>query len=178
MSKLNYFQVVGAALARLPSAPIEEIIIILKLARNENRRVFIFGNGGSAATASHFAVDMLKAPAQTRLKIICLNDNMPTVTAYANDVSYDVIFAEPLSALAETGDVVMALSGSGNSPNILRALEVAEQRKLLRIGLTGFAGGKMKALCDVCAVVPSDSQQAIEDLHLVILHHIFLAMME
>jgi D-sedoheptulose 7-phosphate isomerase len=103
---------------------------------------------------------------------------VPTLTAYANDVSYDVIFAEPLSALAEPGDVALALSGSGNSPNVLRAMNTAKERGLTRIGLTGFAGGQLKDRCDVCVIVPSDSMQVIEDAHLVILHSVFLALMK
>jgi D-sedoheptulose 7-phosphate isomerase len=173
----NYFQVVSTALLDLPQEPVERIIAILRQARLEQRRIFIFGNGGSAANASHFVVDMIKGavqPNQPRYKIICLNDNMPTVTAYSNDVSYEVIFAEPLAALAGPGDIAFALSGSGNSPNVLRAMDVARQMNLTRIGLTGFAGGKLKDKCDVCVIVPSDSMQVIEDAHLVILHSIFL----
>ncbi len=100
---------------------------------------------------------------------------MPTVTAYSNDVSYDVIFSEPLVSLAEPGDVAIALSGSGNSPNVLGAMDKAREIGLTRIGLTGFAGGKLKDKCNVCVVVPSNSMQVIEDVHMVILHSIFLA---
>jgi len=100
------------------------------------------------------------------------------VTAYSNDVSYDVIFSEPLASLAEPGDVAIAISGSGNSPNILRAMDTAQEMNLTRIGLTGFAGGKLKDKCDVCVIVPSDSMQVIEDAHLVILHSVFLALCE
>ena len=160
---------------------VNEIIAALKQARTEKRRIFIFGNGGSAASASHFVVDVIKStirPDQPRYKIICLNDNMPTVTAYSNDVSYEVIFSEPLAALAEPGDVAIAISGSGNSPNVLRAMDTAKEMNLTRIGLTGFAGGKLKDKCDVCVIVPSDSMQVIEDAHLVILHSIFLALCE
>ena len=177
----DYYQAVSDALLKLPEDPVNEIIAALKQARAEKRRIFIFGNGGSAASASHFVVDVIKStirPDQPRYKIICLNDNMPTVTAYSNDVSYEVIFSEPLAALAEPGDVAIAISGSGNSPNILRAMDTAKGMNLTRIGLTGFAGGKLKDKCDVCVIVPSDSMQVIEDAHLVILHSIFLALCE
>ena len=177
----GYYQSVSDALLKIPQEPVHQIITILKQARAEQRRIFIFGNGGSAANSSHFAVDVIKGtvrPDQPRYKIICLNDNMPTVTAYSNDVSYQVIFAEPLAALAEPGDVAIAISGSGNSPNVLRAMDVAQQIGLTRIGLTGSAGGKLKDKCDVCVVVPSDSMQVIEDAHLVILHSIFLQLMK
>jgi D-sedoheptulose 7-phosphate isomerase len=177
----DYFQTVSDVLCELPQEPIEQIVALLRQARAANRRIFVFGNGGSSASASHFVNDMLKStvrPDQPRFKLICLSDNVPTLTAYANDVSYDVIFAEPLSALAEPGDVALALSGSGNSPNVLRAMNTAKERGLTRIGLTGFAGGQLKDRCDVCVIVPSDSMQVIEDAHLVILHSVFLALMK
>ena len=177
----DYYQAVSDTLLKLPEGPVNEIIAALKQARAEKRRIFIFGNGGSAASASHFVVDVIKStirPDQPRYKIIGLNDNMPTVTAYSNDVSYDVIFSEPLAALAEPGDVAIAISGSGNSPNVLRAMDTAKDMNLTRIGLTGFAGGRLKDKCDVCVIVPSDSMQVIEDAHLVILHSVFLALCE
>jgi D-sedoheptulose 7-phosphate isomerase len=174
----DYFQLVSDTLNKLPPEPIERIVVCLRQARAQNRRIFVFGNGGSSANASHFVNDMVKStvrPDQPRFRLICLSDNVPTLTAYANDVSYDVIFAEPMAALAEPGDVALALSGSGNSPNVLKAMDVAQEMGLTRIGLTGFAGGKLKDRCDVCVIVPSDSMQVIEDAHLVILHSVFLA---
>ena len=177
----DYYQAVSDTLLKLPEGPVNEIIAALKQARAEKRRIFIFGNGGSAASASHFVVDVIKStirPDQPRYKIIGLNDNMPTVTAYSNDVSYEVIFSEPLASLAEPGDVAIAISGSGNSPNVLRAMDTAKDMNLTRIGLTGFAGGRLKDKCDVCVIVPSDSMQVIEDAHLVILHSVFLALCE
>ena len=174
----DYFELVSDMLHRLPPEPIEQMVACLRQARAANRRIFVFGNGGSSANASHFVNDMVKStvrPDQPRFRLICLSDNVPTLTAYANDVSYDVIFAEPMAALAEPGDVALALSGSGNSPNILKAMDVAQEMGLTRIGLTGFAGGKLKDKCDVCVIVPSDSMQVIEDAHLVILHSVFLA---
>ena len=175
----DYFQLVSDTLNKLPPEPIERMVACLRQARAENQRIFVFGNGGSSANASHFVNDMVKStvrPDQPRFRLICLSDNVPTLTAYANDVSYDVIFAEPMAALAEPGDVALALSGSGNSPNVLKAMDVAHEMGLTRIGLTGFAGGKLKDQCDVCVIVPSDSMQVIEDAHLVILHSVFLAL--
>jgi len=175
----DYYQSVSDALLKIPREPVDQIVAAFKQARAKQRHIFVFGNGGSAANASHFVVDMIKStvqPNQPRYRIICLNDNMPTVTAYSNDVSYDVIFSEPLAALAEPGDVAMAISGSGNSPNVLRAMDTAKAMGVTRIGLTGFAGGRLKDQCDVCVIVPSDSMQVIEDAHLVILHSVFLAL--
>lgn len=172
----TYLETLASTLPHVPCEPIEEIAAILQRARRDGKHIFLMGNGGSAATASHFVNDLLKGatqPGQPRFKVVCLADNISTLTAYANDVSYEMIFAEPLAALAQAGDVVIALSGSGNSPNVLRAMDTAQDLGLTRIGLAGCAGGKLKPKCDVCVVVPSDSMQIIEDAHLAILHSIF-----
>ena len=175
----SYFEWVLDVLPRVPQEPIVQCIAVLEEARSQGRRIFMLGNGGSSATASHFVNDMVKSvlqPGRPRFKVSCLSDNVPTMTAYANDVSYESVFSEPLAALAEPGDVVFAISGSGNSPNVLRAMSVAKEMGLHRLGLAGFAGGKLKDMCDTCVVVPSDSMQVIEDVHLVILHSIFRAL--
>jgi D-sedoheptulose 7-phosphate isomerase len=177
----SYFQRVVDVLPRIPAEPVERIIGILKDAQAHGRRIFMFGNGGSSATASHIVTDLVKSvlvPGRPRFRVLCLSDNTPMLTAYSNDVSYDVVFAQPLAALAEPGDVAFAISGSGNSPNVLRAMDVAQEKDLTRIGLTGFSGGALKDKCDVCVVVPSDSMQVVEDAHLVILHAIYLALCE
>jgi len=177
----SYFQKVAAVLPAIPAEPVEQIIATLRQARANGQRIFVFGNGGSAANASHIVNDMIKStiqPGRPRMKLICLSDNVPTLTAYANDVSYDIVYAEPLASLAEPGDVAIALSGSGNSPNVLRAMDVAQEMGLTRIGLTGRDGGKLKDQCDICVIVPNDSMQVIEDAHLVILHAVFLALCE
>ena len=177
----SYFQKVAAVLPAIPAEPVEQIIATLRQARANGQRIFVFGNGGSAANASHIVNDMIKStiqPGRPRMKLICLSDNVPTLTAYANDVSYDIVYAEPLASLAEPGDVAIALSGSGNSPNVLRAMDVAQEMGLTRVGLTGRDGGRLKDQCDICVIVPSDSMQVIEDAHLVILHAVFLALCE
>ncbi len=173
----DYLKTEAELLARIARQPLARLASILVEARQEGRRIFVFGNGGSAATASHFVVDLIKgaaAPAQKPFKAICLNDNMPTVSAVANDIGYEHVFATPLAALAEPGDVVIAISGSGNSANVLRALSVAREHTLMTIGLTGFRGGKLKDMVDVAIVVPSESMQMIEDAHLTILHAVFV----
>src|SRR5258706_8521320 len=107
---------------------VSRFIDVLKLARQEDRQIFVFGNGGSAATASHFAVDMVKGASfgrDKRFRILALTDQVPTITAYANDVGYDVVFEEHLRNFARMGDVVLAISSSGNSANVLRAVEYA-----------------------------------------------------
>jgi D-sedoheptulose 7-phosphate isomerase len=147
------------------------------------RRIFLVGNGGSAATASHFACDLAKnvsAAADRRFKVIALTDNVPLLTAWANDISYERVFAEQLESLVEAGDAVIAISGSGNSPNVLRAMELARARGATTIGLTGFEGGRLKPLCDVCVVVPSIRMDQIEDTHQALQHlvcHVLRAML-
>jgi D-sedoheptulose 7-phosphate isomerase len=175
----SYFQRVAELLPRLPIEPVEQIVDVLRRARLDGKRIYMLANGGSSANASHIVNDILKSTARAgvpRFRISCLGDNVPTLTAYANDVGFDVIFAEPLAALGEPGDIAFALSGSGNSPNVLRAMEVAAQMGLTRIGLTGGDGGHLKDQCDICVVVPTTSMQMIEDAHLVILHAIFVAL--
>jgi D-sedoheptulose 7-phosphate isomerase len=137
------------------------------------KQVFVIGNGGSAAAASHMVCDFSKntrEAGKNRMRAICLNDNIPSVMAYANDEGYDVIFSEQLMALGRPGDILIAISGSGNSANILKAIETARKMQIKIIGLTGFKGGKMKDLTDICLVVPSDSMEMIEDVHLIINH--------
>jgi len=178
----KYLDEVGQVIQNLPQAEIARVIDILTQARTEGRRIFVFGNGGSAAMASHFACDLGKGTVQEgkpRFKIISLNDNVPLLTAYANDFGYETVFAEPLASLAEPGDVAIAISSSGNSPNVLRAMDAARERGLTTIGITGFEGGKLKEKADVCVIVPTDSQhpdamQHAEDGQWVVLHTIFV----
>jgi D-sedoheptulose 7-phosphate isomerase len=177
----TYLAGLGRTLAALPRAPLLQILATLRQARGAGSRVFIFGNGGSAATGSHIACDFGKntvRPGRPRLRVIALNDNVPTFSAYANDEGYDRVFAEPLMTLAEAGDVAIAISGSGNSPNVLRAVEAGRSLGLTTIGLTGFAGGKLAGLVDICLIVPSDSMEQIEDAHMVIDHVLTVALRE
>jgi len=174
-----YLRDVSEVLLQLPHDRITDVIAVLEQARAEGRRIFVFGNGGSAATASHFACDLGKGTvqeSQPRFKVMALNDNIPLLTAYANDFGYETVFAEPLGSLSEPGDVAIGISASGNSANVLRAMDVARERELVTVGLTGFQGGRLKDKVDICIIVPSDSMQQIEDAHLVILHAIFLAL--
>ena len=145
-------------------------------AYEKQRTVFVFGNGGSAALASHFACDLAKGTVNgsgKRFKVMALTDNVPLMTAWANDSHYEDIFSEQLANFATPGDVAFAISASGNSPNILKALNKAGQAGLTTTGLTGFSGGQMLALCNACIVVPCDNMQIIEDLHLCVAHSLF-----
>jgi D-sedoheptulose 7-phosphate isomerase len=155
----------------------EAVAVQLELAYNDGRRVFAFGNGGSAALASHFACDLGKGTVQEngqkRFRVLSLTDNVPLLTAWANDTSYEMVFAEQLRNFVQPDDIAFAISGSGSSPNVLRGLEAARRAGAINIGLTGFRGGKMRELCDICLIVPSDNMQTIEDFHLSVAHALF-----
>jgi D-sedoheptulose 7-phosphate isomerase len=135
--------------------------------------VFIVGNGGSAATASHFACDLAKGTIITgrpRFRVMALTDNVPLMTAWSNDVSYEDVFVEQLRNVIRRGDVLVAISGSGNSENVLRAVELTSQMGGITIGLSGFSGGELSTLVDVPVVVPCEVMAQIEDVHLTLCH--------
>jgi len=174
----DYFTGLTEVLSNLPVGRVEQICDALLRAYDDGRRIFLFGNGGSASLASHFACDLGKGTTARcnharRFRAIALTDNIPMMTAWANDSAYEDIFVEQLRNLIEADDLVLAISASGNSPNVLRALEAAGEAGGFRIGLTGFQGGKMKKLCELCLIVPSDNMQLIEDVHLSVAHAVF-----
>lgn len=172
----SYFQLLSRCVQFLPFEDIERVTKILLHAYEEQRTVFTFGNGGSAALASHFACDLAKGTihgSQKRFRAMALTDNVALMTAWANDSSYENIFAEQFANFAAPGDIAFAISASGNSANVLNALRVAKQVGATTVGITGFAGGKMFNLCDACIVVPCDNMQIIEDLHLCVAHSLF-----
>lgn len=174
----TYLRGVSEVLERMPVSAIEEVVERLFRAYRENRAVYVFGNGGSAALASHIACDLGKGTAEkgTRpFRVISLTDNVALMTAWANDTSYENIFVAQLRPLLQRGDIAFAISGSGNSPNVLSALRAAREAGGCTVGLTGFAGGKMKTLCDLCITAPSDNMQHIEDSHLCVMHAVFVA---
>ena len=169
----TYFSEVIRSIQNLPRQELLKVIDILQIARLEGKTVYVFGNGGSAATASHIVCDFGKntrQPGKPTIKIIALNDNMATFSAYANDEGYERVFVEQLIPLANPGDVALAISGSGNSLNVLLAVEAARQIGMVTVGLTGFEGGKLKDLVETCVIVPSDDIAAVEDVHMVIDH--------
>ncbi len=152
---------------------IARVVPVFLRARDEGRTIFFFGNGGSASTASHFVVDIAKATIRgdgRRFRCLALVDNVESLTAWANDAEFGRVFSEQLANLARPGDVAVGISGSGNSLNVLRAVETARRLQLTTVGLTGMGGGKLRALVDIPVVVPSNSMQHIEDVHLLICH--------
>lgn len=168
-----YFERLHATLDRIPLQRIELIGEILFRAYEHNKQVFVVGNGGSAATASHMACDLGKntlGPGQRRFRILSLTDNTPLLTALANDVGYEHVFSEQLVNLIQAGDVLIAISGSGRSPNILAALRCARERAATVIALLGNDGGPARALADELVLVPSEDYGVIEDLHMILNH--------
>jgi D-sedoheptulose 7-phosphate isomerase len=174
-----YFDDVVQVIANMPFMAIDRIVNVLMDAYESSRTIYLFGNGGSAALASHFACDLGKGTANgsgKRFQAMALTDNIPMMTAWANDANYEDIFAEQLTNFVRPDDIAFAISGSGKSPNVLKALKVAREANAFTIGLTGFQGGHMKNLCDICLIVPSDNMQIIEDLHLSVTHAVFTAL--
>jgi D-sedoheptulose 7-phosphate isomerase len=152
-----------------------QAIDILIRARDENRRIFVCGNGGSASTASHFVCDMVKGASfnrSARFRIMALTDSLPTITAYSNDIGYECVFVEQLKNFAEPGDVLMAISGSGNSPNVLRAVEYANSIGCRTIALSGRDGGKLGSLAQLNIQASNSHMGRIEDVHMVVMHMI------
>lgn len=182
----EYFNKLKKGLDRLDRNKIKKIIDILYKAWEEERQIFILGNGGSASTASHFACDIGKGTLgrkyndkdMKRFKAISLTDNVATITAYGNDLSFNDIFSQQLNNLVREGDVVIAITGSGNSPNILKAIEVAKRFKAVTIGFLGFDGGKVKDLVDHPLIFNDDHYGRIEDAHLILEHLISSALYE
>lgn len=171
-----YFELLSTTIGSLPFAQVDRIADLLVRAYEQQRTIFIFGNGGSAALASHFACDLGKGTvngSRKRFRVLALTDNVPLMTAWANDSKYEDIFSEQLTNFAAPGDIAFAISASGNSPNVLKALRVAKSGGSITAGLTGFSGGQMLGLCDACIVVPCDNMQIIEDLHLCVAHSLF-----
>jgi D-sedoheptulose 7-phosphate isomerase len=169
----DYFKVLKNTLDQLDREEINKAINVLIKARTEKKHIFIMGNGGSAATASHFAGDFNKGLSLNRterFRYICLNDNLPTLLSLANDVSYEAVFVEQLKNFLEDGDVVVGISGSGNSKNVINAVEFAKQKGNTIIGLSGYNGGRLLKLADVKLHVPIENMQIVEDIHMVFDH--------
>ena len=161
------------ALDTLDLARVEELIGVFAKARDEGRRIFVFGNGGSAASANHFACDIVKGASygrNRRFKIMSLSEQIPTLTAYSNDVGYEVVFEEPLKNFANPGDVVMAISGSGDSENVVRAIDYANAAGCYTVGLSGKDGGRLRPAVDLSIHVDAEHMGRIEDAHMIVCH--------
>jgi D-sedoheptulose 7-phosphate isomerase len=162
-------------------ARIEQAVEWFRQTREEQGSVFVAGNGGSASTASHFVCDMVKGASferGQRFRIMALTDSLPTITAYSNDVSYDAVFVEQLKNFARPNDLFLAISGSGNSANVIRALEYANSIGCRTIALTGRDGGRLGPLAHLNIQVTEPHMGRIEDAHMVVCHMISYYFME
>lgn len=168
-----YFNKIKETLNNLDREELEILIRILLKAYNDNRQIFICGNGGSALTASHLVCDLNKGASygrKKRFKTIALTDNVATIMAYANDISYDDVFAEQLKNFLKPGDVVIGISASGNSKNVIKAIKYANKNRGVTIGLSGYDGGRLKKIAKYSVHINKDDMQIVEDVHLIIGH--------
>lgn len=168
-----YLQGLTEVIAGLDLDEIDRLAQLFRRAYDEQRTIFVFGNGGSAATASHYACDLNKGAcfrAERKFRVHALTDNLATILALGNDVGYEHIFSEQLKYFCRPGDVAVGISGSGNSANVLRAIELARQLGATTVGICGYGGGKLKPMVDLAVHIRADDMQFVEDVHLILGH--------
>jgi D-sedoheptulose 7-phosphate isomerase len=172
---INYVTALQETLNQLPKQEIVQVMELLHSARLAGRQIFIMGNGGSASTATHFVCDLAKNTRKEgwpHYKVIGLSDNMALFSAYANDEGYENVFARQLANLVTPEDIVIGISASGNSKNVLNAISLAKSANAVTIGFTGFDGGKLRSLVDINIHVNSNIIEHVEDIHLMLEHMI------
>jgi D-sedoheptulose 7-phosphate isomerase len=172
----TYLGEVSDLVMQVPPIEIDRVTGIIMKAYRSGRTVFVFGNGGGSATAAHFVCDLAKgtvAENRPRLKAMSLSNDIALLTAWANDTDYTNTFGEQLRNFVEEGDVVIGLSGSGMSPNVINAFHIANESRAKTVLFSGFQGGKARLVADETIIVPSDDMQQIEDVHLILTHIIF-----
>lgn len=177
----DYWDEVAGVTAAIDLGALERAAVVLLTCQARGRVIFVVGNGGSAATASHFACDLSKGTRRDgppTFHVVSLTDNVPLLTAWANDSGYERVFAEQLTALAQPGDVLVAISASGNSPNVVAAVDAARSCGMAVVGLSGRSGGRLAKVADVVVNVPSDRIEVVEDAHLVVAHSLCVAVRE
>ncbi len=177
----RYLGEIEAAVKQIDRDAVRAVVDALFACWARGGTTYLIGNGGSASTASHMMNDLTKCTiveGRPRFRAMAFTDNVPVMTAFANDQSYEDIFVEPLRAHLDARDVVLALSGSGNSPNVLRAIAFAQEQGVQTIGLCGDTGGRLAALADVAVLVPAARIGQQEDGHLILNHAISLALQE
>jgi D-sedoheptulose 7-phosphate isomerase len=177
----RYWQGLTTAMQKMPFHLLEQMVEILSDCYQRGNTIFVMGNGGSAATASHFACDLAKGtrmPGLPAFRVISLNESIPLMTAWANDTSYERIFAEQLTALVRPDDLVITFSASGNSPNVIAAALEAHQNNAFVIALTGKTGGRLADLADLLIRVPAQPIEQVEDAHLAIAHSLCVVLRE
>ena len=173
----EYINTTSEVLSKVDTKNIEKTVDVLYKAYLNSRMIFFAGNGGSAAAASHFCEDLTKGTqpdlaASKRFRGLSLVDNVPYITAMSNDEGYEYIFDQQLICYASPGDLLVCVSGSGNSKNVVRAVEWAKKNDLITVAITGYDGGKIGALSDINLHVPSFDMGLVEGLHMVITHFI------
>ena len=171
----GYLDRLRGSIEALPRERLAELGELLYRAYGDSKQVFTLGNGGSASTASHMAADLAKntiGPNMRRFRVFSLNDNTAMLTALANDLGYENVLSEQLKNLIRAGDVLIVISASGNSPNVLNAIRYAQTRSAEVVAIVGFEGGEAARLADLAVIVPSDHYGIIEDVHLIINHMI------
>lgn len=169
----QYIEMEKNVLDSLDSDSIDEVMIVLESARLNGQRIFIYGNGGSASTASHMECDFNKGISydqDVKYDIECLSDNVAMMMAIANDIGYEDIFAVPLKNKLKTGDIVIGISGSGNSENVVRAFKYANGLGATTIAFTGYSGGKLREMAKYNIHVNINNMQIVEDVHLILNH--------
>jgi D-sedoheptulose 7-phosphate isomerase len=175
-----YFKRVSDTLSVLDAEAIMRLVKLLLTARERENTVFIFGNGGSAATASHVTGDFLKGISyelDKRFRVQCLNDNVSGMMAISNDLTYEEIFIEQLKVFLRKDDIVIGISGSGNSANVVKALEYAHKTGAITVAFCGYKGGKIKDFADLVIHAPINDMEVTEDVHIIIFHAIKQVMM-
>jgi D-sedoheptulose 7-phosphate isomerase len=180
-SIINYFGELEQMMRAISLPDLKKVLDMLEEGYHNGHRIFVMGNGGSAATASHFALDLSKntiMPGAPRVKAISLTDHVPLITAWSNDTHYEHIFAEQLANMIEPGDVVIGISASGNSANVINAMKMARQSRAATIGLLGAKGGKLKDMVDACVLAPGQNIEQEEDAHMILTHVITRHMRE
>jgi D-sedoheptulose 7-phosphate isomerase len=180
-SIITYFTELEQMMRAISLSDLKKVLDILEEGYHHGHRIFVMGNGGSAATASHFALDLSKntiMPGAPRVKAISLTDHVPLITAWSNDTHYEHIFAEQLANMIEPGDVVIGISASGNSANVINAVKLARQNRAATIGLLGAKGGKLKDMVDACVLAPGQNIEQEEDAHMILTHIITRHMRE
>jgi D-sedoheptulose 7-phosphate isomerase len=168
-----YFDRLTSCIRDVPTDRVQAVCEVLYRAYLNDKQVFVVGNGGSAATASHMAADIAKntlSPNMRRFRIMSLTDNTPLLTALGNDLGYDRVFSEQLTNLIRPGDVLVTISGSGRSANVLEAMRCARAHAATNVALLGFDGGEARELADEYVLVPSDDYGVIEDIHMILSH--------
>jgi D-sedoheptulose 7-phosphate isomerase len=175
---VSHIAAVSRALERISPVAVNAVVDAVLRTHSARGHVYVLGNGGSAATASHLACDLAKstvAPGRPRLRVTALTDSAALLTAWANDTSYDQVFAEPLRGLLDGEDLVVAISASGNSPNVLEAVRVARSLGAFTVGMTGSPGGRLVEAVDLALLAASSDYGVIEDCHLAVQHAITAA---